>query len=67
MEAVRDHLFNIFAATIHIPTGYELDDRGVGVRVPVGARIFTSPSLSDWLWSPPSLLYNGQLRLFPRV
>jgi hypothetical protein len=24
-----------------IATGYGLDDRGVGVRVPVGSRIFT--------------------------
>jgi hypothetical protein len=24
-------------------TGYVLDDRGVGVRVPVGSRIFSSP------------------------
>jgi hypothetical protein len=30
-----------------------LDDRGVGVRVPVGSRIFSSPR------SPPNLLSNG--------
>jgi hypothetical protein len=28
---------------VGIATGYELDDRGVGVRVPVGARNFTFP------------------------
>jgi hypothetical protein len=28
---------------VDIATGYGLDGRGVGVRVPAGARIFTSP------------------------
>jgi hypothetical protein len=42
-------------------TGYGLDDRGVGVRVAVGLRIFTSPSRPDRLrlWGPPNLLFNG--------
>jgi hypothetical protein len=31
------------------PTGYRLDDQGVGVRVPVGARIITSPCSPDRL------------------
>jgi hypothetical protein len=39
-------------------TGYGVDDRGVGVRVPVGSRIF-SPHRPDRLWAPPSLLSNG--------
>jgi hypothetical protein len=40
-------------------------DRGVGVRVPVGSRIF-SPSLRpDRFWGSPSLLSNGYLGLFP--
>jgi hypothetical protein len=30
-------------SAVGIATGYGLDDRGVRVRVPVGARIFTSP------------------------
>jgi hypothetical protein len=29
-------------SAVGIATGYGLDDRGVGVRVPVGPRIFTS-------------------------
>jgi hypothetical protein len=29
--------------TVGVVTGYRLDDEGVGVRVPVRARIFTSP------------------------
>jgi hypothetical protein len=41
-------------SVVGIATGYGLDDRGVGVRVPVG-----SPRRSDRLWSPPNLLSNG--------
>jgi hypothetical protein len=40
---------------VGIATGYGLDDRGVGVRVPVGARIIPSPSRPDWLWVPEAL------------
>jgi hypothetical protein len=29
-------------SVVGITTGYGLDDRGVGVRVPVGARIFST-------------------------
>jgi hypothetical protein len=39
-------------------TGYRLDDWGVGVRVPVGSRIF-SPHRPDQVWGPPNLLSNG--------
>jgi hypothetical protein len=38
---VRIGLLNILA--FGIATACGLDDRGVGVRVPVGYRIFTSP------------------------
>jgi hypothetical protein len=38
---------------VGIATGYGLDDRGAGVRVPVGSRIFSSPRHPDRLWSPP--------------
>jgi hypothetical protein len=31
------------------PTSYELDAQGVGVRVPVGSRIFFSPNCPDRL------------------
>jgi hypothetical protein len=35
---------------VGIATGYVLDDRGVGVRVPVGSRIFSSSCRPDLLW-----------------
>jgi hypothetical protein len=48
-----------------IATGYGLNDRGVGVRVPVGPRIFCSPQRPDRLWGPSSLLPNGYQGPFP--
>jgi hypothetical protein len=36
-------------SAVGVATGYGLDDRGVGVRVPVGERIFTSPRRPDRL------------------
>jgi hypothetical protein len=40
-------------------TSYRLDDRRVGVRVPVGPKIFTFLRRPDRLWGPPSFLPNG--------
>jgi hypothetical protein len=51
-------------SSVGTATGYGLDSRGVGVRVLVGARIFSSPSRPDRLRGPPSLLPKGYWGLF---
>jgi hypothetical protein len=39
-------------SAVGIATCNGLDDRGVGVQVPIGSRIFSSPSRPDRLWGP---------------
>jgi hypothetical protein len=46
-------------SVVDLATGYGLDDRGFGVRVPVGTTLFFSPGRPDRLWGPHSLLSNG--------
>jgi hypothetical protein len=41
-------------SVVFIATSYGLDDRGVGVRVPIGSKIFSSPRF----WGPLNLLSN---------
>jgi hypothetical protein len=54
-------------SVVCIATGYGLDDRGVGVRVPVELRIFSSPRRPDRLWGPPTQPPIQWLRgFFPR-
>jgi hypothetical protein len=36
-------------SAVGIATGYRLDDRGFGGRIPVGSRIFPSPQSPDRL------------------
>jgi hypothetical protein len=50
-------------SVVGIATSYGLDDRGVGVRVPVGSRIFSSPDRPDRLRStqPPIQRVPGAL------
>jgi hypothetical protein len=42
-------------------------DRGVGVRVPLGSRIFSSPRRPDRLMGPHKLLSMGTASSFPGV
>jgi hypothetical protein len=51
---------------VGIATDYGLDDREVGVRIPVGSTIITSPYRPDQLWGPPNLLSSEYWLLFPR-
>jgi hypothetical protein len=53
-------------SSVGIATGYGLDHRGVGVRVQVGSRIFSSTRRPDRFWGPSSLLLNRNGGLFPR-
>jgi hypothetical protein len=57
--ASRITTIKLFKYATSAENSYWLDDRGVGVRVPAGSRIFTSPCRSDRLWVPPNLLSNG--------
>jgi hypothetical protein len=45
-------------SAVGIVTGYGLDCRGVGVRVPVGSRILSSPRRPDQVWGPHNLRSN---------
>jgi hypothetical protein len=53
-------------SVVTMVTGHGLDDQGVRVQVPVGARIYISPCRPDRLWGPLNLLPNGYWGLFPR-
>jgi hypothetical protein len=41
-------------SSVGVATGYELDDQGVRIRVPVRSKIFSSPRRPDRLWAPPA-------------
>jgi hypothetical protein len=47
-----------------IATGYGLDDRRVGVRVPLESTIFSSPCRPDRHWGPPNVTSNVYRGLF---
>jgi hypothetical protein len=46
-------------SSVGIATGYGLDDRRVGVGVPVESSIFYSPRRPERFLGPPSLLSSG--------
>jgi hypothetical protein len=50
---------------VGIVTGNGPDDRGVGVPVPIGSRIFSFPRRPGRLWVPPSFLSSGYRESFP--
>jgi hypothetical protein len=54
-------------STFCIATGYGLDDQGVGIRVPLGARIFISPYRPYWLWGHPASYAMGTGGSFSEV
>jgi hypothetical protein len=56
---IRKEFFVSRDSAVGTATGYGLNDRGVGVQVPLGSRIFSSLRRPDGLWGPPSLLSNG--------
>jgi hypothetical protein len=53
-------------SSVGIATGCRLDGQEVGVRVPVGSRIFSSPRRPNRIWGPPRLQNNGYRRFFPQ-
>jgi hypothetical protein len=70
---LRDIFVSVFIkegsrdSSIGIATGYGLGYQGVEVRVPIKARIFSSPRRPDRLWVPLSLLSNGYRGLPPGI
>jgi hypothetical protein len=56
VKLIEDHILFVWSRenSAGIATGYGLDDRGFGVQVPVGSRIFSSPCSLDWLWAHPA-------------
>jgi hypothetical protein len=42
-------------SAVGVATGYGLDGQGVGVRVPIGSRIFLSPCRSDYEATQPHI------------
>jgi hypothetical protein len=57
--------YEIRGSAVGIAPGYGLDCGGIGVQVPVGSRILTSPYRPDRLWGLPSFLSFGYRGSFP--
>jgi hypothetical protein len=67
VELGRCIIFLLRHSAVGIETGYRLNDRQVGVRVPVGSTIFTSPCRPDRLWGPPTSCTKGTGGSFPTL
>jgi hypothetical protein len=57
-EELNDKDIESILEEAEIGQRYELYDRGVGVRVPVWSKCFSSPRYLDVLWGPFRLLSN---------
>jgi hypothetical protein len=66
-EEVNTRTQGIRDSVVGIPTGCGLDDRGVGVRVPVGSRIFTCPIIQIGFGVHPTSYTMGTGGSFPEV
>jgi hypothetical protein len=58
------YLQRLRISVVGIASSYGLKERGVGVRVPVVSRIFSSPRRRDRLGGSPNLLFNAYRGLF---
>jgi hypothetical protein len=61
------HKYKSRDSVVGIATGYGLDDRRVGVGVPVGSRIFTSPTVQTGSGVHPTSYTMGTGGSFPGV
>jgi hypothetical protein len=50
---ILSYIFYNRDSSVGIATGYGLNDRGVRVQVPIGARMLSSPYLPVLYWGPP--------------
>jgi hypothetical protein len=65
MYSLSLHIYMSRDSSVGIATGYELNDRVVGDRVPVGSIISSSPRRPDPLWGPPASYLMGTGGSFP--
>jgi hypothetical protein len=66
-EIHRNHYLKFLSITAQsVQQLCGIDRRGVGFRVPVRSKIFTSPCRPDHLWGQPSFLLNWHRGLFRR-
>jgi hypothetical protein len=63
---ILPHLYWIITPD-HLATGYGLDDREIGVRVPVRSRVFTSPIVQIASGVHPTSYTMGTMGSFPLV